>query len=63
MKLRRTHLQAELFTRSPSCAMSALPEEIRAEVVQLLETLLREVAGGRVRQLSGEEARDEQDQR
>jgi hypothetical protein len=63
MKLRRPCLQSELFSRTPGVTAHTLPAAIRAEVVQLLEGLLRDVALAQPRQSASVEAGDEQDQR
>ena len=64
MKLRRIALQSELFSSTPRQTARGLPAATRAEVVQLLERLLREVVvEAQLRQSASLEAVDEQDQR
>jgi hypothetical protein len=63
MKLRRIALQSELFSSTPRQTARGLPAATRAEVVQLLERLLREVMQAQLRHPASLETDDEQDQR
>jgi hypothetical protein len=63
MKLRRIALQSELFSSTPRQTVRGLPAATRAEVVQLLEKLLREVMQAQLRHPPSLETDDEQDQR
>jgi len=61
MKLRRIALQTELFSDLPRRTAHALPPEVRGEVVQLIESLLREVVQAQLPHRASPEASDEQD--
>jgi hypothetical protein len=61
MKLRRAPLQPELFTGTGIETPALIPAAVRAEAVQLLGELLREVVRAHVHQLASVEADDEQD--
>lgn len=61
MKARALPMQTDLFTTNAS--QTVLPALSRAEAVQLLASLLCEVAQAQVRQHANREAGDEQDQR
>ena len=63
MKRRRTPVQSELFTHTPSATLPLLSTPIRIEAVRLLETLLREIVRAEIPYPVSEEAGDEQDQR
>lgn len=63
MKLRRVAFQIDLFSTVPQRTAHTLPAATRVEVVQLLETLLREVVQAQLRHGASLEAGDEQDQR
>jgi hypothetical protein len=62
MQRKRAVLQHDLFSHTPT-GTAHLPPAVRAEVLQLLERLLREVVQAQLRQGASVEADDEQDQR
>jgi hypothetical protein len=63
MKRRRTPVQSELFTLTSICALPTLSAAVRIEVVQALETLLRELVRAEILHPTNREAGDEQDRR
>jgi hypothetical protein len=63
MQRKRAALQHDLFSNTPTRTAHRLPPAIHAEVLQLLETLLREVVQAQLRPSASLEAGDEQDQR
>jgi hypothetical protein len=63
MQRKRAVLQRDLFSNTPTHTAHRLPPAIRAEVLQLLERLLREVVQAQLRHGASVEAGDEQDRR
>lgn len=62
MQRKRAVLQHDLFSNTPT-RTAHLPPAVRAEVLQLLERLLREAVQAQLRHDASVEAGDEQDQR
>jgi hypothetical protein len=60
-KLRRASLQPEPFSGTAIEAPAMLPAAVRAEVVQTIETLFREIVRAQLRQSVNVEVSNEQD--